>query len=934
MGQVSISFSADEAGSTFKCSLDGGAFTPCSSPYEVASPAVGPHTFTVEATNQAGIIGAASPSVRWSSVEPEHDLCGALTSNTTIGPDYAARYIITCATDVPALVTLTAQPGTIIKADQGTDLTVEGVLHAVGTEAEPVTFTSINDNSVGGTTGTGKPAAGDWQGIVVSGAGSVAMTDSAVSYAQTGLAGQTSGSVSVAGGQWAQFSAGGLSVSAGTIAVNDSTVLNSGAEPAFAVFSENLNLDQLTGNSATGGLPAFFVSGTVSTSSTLHSEGAPWLLGPPGCGAGLTIASGVTATVEAGAVIKGGTNNYVGNCGGPGGALTVQGSLVVAGTSASPVTFTSINDNSVGGTTGTGKPAAGDWQGIVVSGAGSVAMTDSAVSYAQTGLAGQTSGSVSVAGGQWAQFSAGGLSVSAGTIAVNDSTVLNSGAEPAFAVFSENLNLDQLTGNSATGGLPAFFVSGTVSTSSTLHSEGAPWLLGPPGCGAGLTIASGVTATVEAGAVIKGGTNNYVGNCGGPGGALTVQGSLVVAGTSASPVTFTSINDNSVGGTTGTGKPAAGDWQGIVVSGAGSVAMTDSAVSYAQTGLAGQTSGSVSVAGGQWAQFSAGGLSVSAGTIAVNDSTVLNSGAEPAFAVFSENLNLDQLTGNSATGGLPAFFVSGTVSTSSTLHSEGAPWLLGPPGCGAGLTIASGVTATVEAGAVIKGGTNNYVGNCGGPGGALTVQGSLVVAGTSASPVTFTSINDNSVGGTTGTGKPAAGDWQGIVATPSSTENPVIMLEHASVSYATTGLDATTNRQVTVQSDSLAHNGVAVNISATIGTNAAIHETWFDENGVALTGSSDWNPVATPVTSCEYIPTMAATGNTYGPSQATAPFLTKAELAEIAVLLLVPETETSPGGWPASVGVGPDDRVTWSVLPCQPLEKKPPHAVVATPFNF
>jgi hypothetical protein len=198
--------------------------------------------------------------------------------------------------------------------------------------------------------------------------------------------------------------------------------------------------------------------------------------------------------------------------------------------------------------------------------------------------------------------------------------------------------------------------------------------------------------------------------------------------------------------------------------------------------------------------------------------------------------------------------------------------------------------------------------------------------------VVFTSINDNSIGGATGTGKPAAGDWQGLVATPSSTENPVVILEHASVSYATTGLDATTNRQVTVQSDSLAHNGVAVNIAATIGTNAAIHETWFDENGVALAGSSDWNPVATPVTSCEYIPTMAATGNTYGLSQATTPFLTKAELAEIAVLLLVPETETSPSGWPASVGVGPDDRVTWSVLPCQPLEKKPPHVVIATPF--
>ncbi|MBA3809026.1 MAG: hypothetical protein H0X28_11665 [Solirubrobacterales bacterium] len=400
IGLVSISFSADEAGSTFKCSLDGGVFTPCSTPYEVASPAAGPHTFTVEATNQAGVTGAASHLASWSSVEPQHDLCGTIASNVTIGPDYAARYVITCSVDVSASVTLTAQPDTVIKADNGTNLSVQGLLDVAGTSASPVVFTSINDNSAGGTTGTGKPAAGDWQGVVVSGAGSVAMTSSVVKYAATGLEGTTSGSVSVIDGQWGEFSYGGLAVSAGAVTVRGSTVLDSGNRPAFSVFSENLNLDQLTGNSATGGLPAFFVSGTVSTSSTWHSEGAPGLLGPPGCGAGLTVASGVTVTVEAGAVIKGGTTNYIGNCGGPGGALTVLGTLDVAGTSASPVVFTSINDNSAGGTTGTGKPAAGDWQGIIATPSSTenpvVMLEHASVSYATTGLDATTNRQVTV----------------------------------------------------------------------------------------------------------------------------------------------------------------------------------------------------------------------------------------------------------------------------------------------------------------------------------------------------------------------------------------------------------------------------------------------------------------------------------------------------------------------------------------------------------
>jgi hypothetical protein len=69
---------------------------------------------------------------------------------------------------------------------------------ANGTTNHPVTFTSYNDQNVGGNTGSGRPAAGDWTGLRV-GSGAtvvgVAMNDD---YASTGLDNQ-GGTVDVSG---------------------------------------------------------------------------------------------------------------------------------------------------------------------------------------------------------------------------------------------------------------------------------------------------------------------------------------------------------------------------------------------------------------------------------------------------------------------------------------------------------------------------------------------------------------------------------------------------------------------------------------------------------------------------------------------------------------------------------------------------------------
>ncbi len=85
----------------------------------------------------------------------------------------AQEHLITGNVTIPSGVTLTIDPGAIIKFDLGLNLTVEsgGTLIANGTVAQPIVFTSINDESVGTETNevSTTPAAGDWDSIYLNG---------------------------------------------------------------------------------------------------------------------------------------------------------------------------------------------------------------------------------------------------------------------------------------------------------------------------------------------------------------------------------------------------------------------------------------------------------------------------------------------------------------------------------------------------------------------------------------------------------------------------------------------------------------------------------------------------------------------------------------------------------------------------------------------
>ncbi len=116
---------------------------------------------------------------------------------TTDGEIVAGTYLVNCSIDVPAGITLAIDPGAILKFSSGDQVSVEGTLDAVGTLGNPITFTSINDNSVGGDTGSGSPATDDWEGITADGAGSIDIEHADIEYSAIAVSSYGSTSITI-----------------------------------------------------------------------------------------------------------------------------------------------------------------------------------------------------------------------------------------------------------------------------------------------------------------------------------------------------------------------------------------------------------------------------------------------------------------------------------------------------------------------------------------------------------------------------------------------------------------------------------------------------------------------------------------------------------------------------------------------------------------
>ena len=69
-GPQSVAFGSSEAGSDFECALDGGSWSPCSSPYGIAQLPLGRHSFAVRATDPYGNTDPSPAVAGWTVALP------------------------------------------------------------------------------------------------------------------------------------------------------------------------------------------------------------------------------------------------------------------------------------------------------------------------------------------------------------------------------------------------------------------------------------------------------------------------------------------------------------------------------------------------------------------------------------------------------------------------------------------------------------------------------------------------------------------------------------------------------------------------------------------------------------------------------------------------------------------------------------------------
>ena len=470
------------------------------------------------------------------------NVSGAITSNTTwtTGNIYVVQDNVT----VNVGVTLTVQPGVIVKFAGNKLLGVNGVLRVEGSAGNPVILTSLRDDTAGGdTNGDGNstaPAAGDW--------GHIAFFDSSVD-------GQNLIEQAVIryGGSFdsqyynyynchyckylsvIRLESSSPTVRNATITQNTSYAFSATID-SFPVLSGNaLTLNQGNGLEIRGG--------TLSAASPVvrHWSNTDIVYALTN---NATIASGVTLAIDPGVIVKVATNKLLG----------INGVLKVQGAAGNPVILTSLKDDTVGGdTNGDGNataPAAGDW--------GHIGFFDTSVDsenlieYAVIRFGGSfNSEYYNYYNCHYCQYT-GALRFDAASPTVRQSTITQntgyafSAAIDSFPVITTNaLSLNQGNGLEIRGG--------TLSAPSPIvrhwSNTDVVYVLTD-----NATIASGVTLAIDPGVTVKVALNKLIG----------VNGVLKVQGVVGNPVTITSLKDDAAGGdTNGDGNataPTAGDW--------------------------------------------------------------------------------------------------------------------------------------------------------------------------------------------------------------------------------------------------------------------------------------------------------------------------------------------------------------------------------------
>ena len=228
----------------------------------------------------------ASGLVCVSSALADTTVSGTISTNTTWGLG-GSPYVFAGDVTVASGVTLTLEPGVVVKLDSGDELDVDGTLLADGTSGQPIVFTSIKDDTAGGDTngdgGATTPAAGDWYELNFSSPGSGSVLDY-VEVRYAGAFGQsidvyTSG-LSITNSTIVDGSSYGIDVHSVSPTIADSTIARHSSYGIYLVGSSA----SITGNTIQDNSHGIYLSnspGATITGNTITGHASYGLYADP-----------------------------------------------------------------------------------------------------------------------------------------------------------------------------------------------------------------------------------------------------------------------------------------------------------------------------------------------------------------------------------------------------------------------------------------------------------------------------------------------------------------------------------------------------------------------------------------------------------------------------------------------------------------------------
>ena len=144
----SFSFDSNEGAATFECSLDGGAWSACTSPRSYTDLADGPHTFEVRAVDQAGNTDATPASHSWT-----------IDTTAPAAPVISSPADESVTSDSTPTISGTAEAGSTVTVRDG--LTVIGTTTADGSGNWSLTPSSALTDGAHSFSATATDAAGN-----------------------------------------------------------------------------------------------------------------------------------------------------------------------------------------------------------------------------------------------------------------------------------------------------------------------------------------------------------------------------------------------------------------------------------------------------------------------------------------------------------------------------------------------------------------------------------------------------------------------------------------------------------------------------------------------------------------------------------------------------------------------------------------------------